>query len=122
MKNIVLQISFTIGIIFFFVFIIYLLRKNALSLRYTLLWFFSIFVMLILNIFPTVLQVITGILGFQLASNAVFSLLFGFIIVILLSLTSIISKQSERIKTVAQNNALLEKRIRELEEKFGKKN
>jgi hypothetical protein len=33
----------------------------------------------------------------------------------LLSITSIVSRQSERIKTLVQANAILEKRIRELE-------
>jgi len=63
------------------------------------------------------LTVIAGLLGFELASNALFSLLLGFVIVILLSLTAIVSRQSERIKTLVQTTALLEKRIRELEEK-----
>jgi type II secretory pathway component PulJ len=43
----------------------------------------------------------------------------GFVVIILLSLTSIVSKQNERIKTLVQANTLLEKRIRELEEPGG---
>lgn len=38
-----------------------------------------------------------------------------FILVIAMSLTAIVSKQTERIKNLAQENAALEKRVRELE-------
>ena len=116
MKTIVLQLTFIIGIFFFYGLIIFFLKKNALSLKYTLLWIFSGFFMLLVSIFPNSLRYVTNILGFELVSNAIFSFLLGFIIIILLQLTSIVSKQSESLKTLIQTNALLEKRIRELEE------
>lgn len=117
MMNITLQISFIIGLTGFLGLIIFFLRKKMLSLKYILLWLFSISAMLIVSVFPNILTFAANILGFKLASNAVFSLLMGFIIVILLSLTSIASRQTERIKTLVQAVALLEKRIRELEGK-----
>ena len=36
-------------------------------------------------------------------------------VMILMSLTSIVSKQTEKIRVLVQDNALLEKRIREME-------
>ena len=71
--------------------------------------------MLIVSIFPGILSFISKILGFQVASNALFALILGFTLLILLSLTSIVSKQSQKIKTLIQINALLEKRISDLE-------
>lgn len=115
--NFTLQLLFIIGLAALLVLIIFFLRKKMLSLKYTLLWFFSIFIMLIVSVFPNILAFAANILGFKLVSNAVFSLLLGFTIVILLSLTSIASRQTEKIKTLVQTIALLEKRIRELEEK-----
>ena len=88
-----------------------------LSLKYTLLWLFSAFIMLIVSIFPDILRTVAKLLGFEIASNAVFSLMLGFVIIILLSLTAIASKQTENIKKLAQTIALLEKNIRELEGK-----
>ncbi len=38
-----------------------------------------------------------------------------YILLILMSLTAIVSKQTERIQNLAQNNVMLEKRICELE-------
>ena len=115
--NFVLQFTFIAGLAVLLGIIAILMRKRAISLKYTLLWFLSIFSMLIVSIFPGIVIFISNVLGFAMASNAVFSLLIGFIILIVLSLTSIASKQTERIKTLVQTTALLEKRIRELEEK-----
>jgi len=117
MERTFLNYFFIGGCILFFGIIIFFLRKNALSLKYALLWLFSDLGMLILSIFPNILAYIAKFLGFVLPSNAVFSLLLAFVIIISLQLTSIVSRQSERIKKLAQANALLEKRVRELENK-----
>jgi hypothetical protein len=117
MQNTSLHYCFIIGVIVFFGIIIFFLRKNTLSLKYTLLWLISGFVMLLISIFPGILAFISGLLGFQVASNALFVLILGFFLVILLSLTSIVSRQTDKIKTLAQAIALLEKRVREMEEK-----
>jgi hypothetical protein len=117
MQNNILQYIFIVGVVFFFGIIIFFLRKKALSLKYTLLWLISGFAMLLVSIFPDILTFISKILGFQVASNALFTLLLGFFLMILLSLTSIVSWQTEKIKTLAQTIALLEKRMREMEEK-----
>jgi hypothetical protein len=115
MESLVQQIFLVTGVVCFLGIIVYLLRKNALSLKYSLLWLFSATAMLIIGIFPAVLVFISDLLGFTLPSNALFAILLGFVILNLLSLTSIVSKQTEHIKTLVQTNALLEQRIRELE-------
>lgn len=49
--------------------------------------------------------------------NALFVLVLGFVVMILMALTSIVSRQAVRIKILVQINAILEKRIWELENK-----
>jgi hypothetical protein len=115
MDNLVLQISIIIGVLFLLGLILFFLRKNAFSLKYALLWLLSVTAMLILGIFPNILVHIAHILGFEIPSNALFTLLLGFVIVILLQQTANISQQADNIKTLIQTIALLEKRIRELE-------
>jgi len=119
LNNIILQISIIAGVLFLFGLILFFLRKNAFSLKYALLWLLSVTVMLILGIFPDILIYIAHLLGFEVPANALFTLLLGFIIIILLQQTANISQQADKIKTLVQTNALLEKRIRELED--GKK-
>jgi hypothetical protein len=111
----ILQILFIIGVLCFLGIILFFLRKKSLSLKYTLLWLFSSLVMLVVCVFPNILNYIAKILGFEVPANALFSLLLAFVIILLLQLTSIVSKQSEKIKILIQTNALLEKRVRELE-------
>lgn len=117
MDNIVLQASIISGVAFFTLLILLFLRKKAFSFKYALLWLLTATAMLLLGIFPKILINISRALGFEVASNALFTLLLGFVIVILFQLTAIASQQSEKIKTLVQVNALLEKRIRELEKR-----
>ena len=110
-----LRLTILLGIGFYFVILIALLRKKRLSLRYTLLWLFSGLVMLVLTIFPQLLDVISGIIGVEVQTNALFAILFFCMLIILVSITSIAAKQNEYIKRLVQQTAQLEKRIRQLE-------
>ena len=111
-----IHLTITISILFFFAIIIYFLRKNVFSLKYSLLWLLTALFMIILCVFPNLLIFISSTLGFEIPSNALFTILLGFVIIILLQQTSVISYQSEKIKTLVQVISLLEKRIREIEE------
>ncbi len=110
-----LRLFLSIGLMFYFLLIFSLLKRKTLSLKYTLLWIFGGFGMGILLIFPEILNWIIHIVGIKLASNGLFAMILFFVLIILISITSIVSKQSDHIKRLVQDNALLEKRIRELE-------
>lgn len=111
-----LRFVLLIGILLFFVIIVYLLKKNRLALRYTLMWMGMGICMFVLVIFPQLLDLIRKVLGFEDGMNALYVCGIGFMFILLMALTSIVSRQSDRIKSLAQDNALLEKRIRELEQ------
>ena len=113
-----LRISLCVGIAVYFTFIIIFLRKKALALKYTILWIVSGFLMLLVVLFPRIINYVSKILGIVPPANAVFTLELFFLIVILMSITSIVSKLDEKMKKMIQYTALLEKRIRELEEKL----
>lgn len=49
--------------------------------------------------------------------NGLFVFFIGVLIMICMSLTSIVSKQTNKLRTLTQELAILEKRIRELEAK-----
>lgn len=110
-----LRITLIVGIVFYFILIFVFLKYKALSLKYTLLWLFAGLVMLFFVFFPQVLYTISSLLGIQSGMNGLYLICIGFIMVILMSLTSIVSRQRNRIKTLTQEMAVLEKRIRELE-------
>lgn len=115
MISLKLQIMSLIGLIFYFCSIIYLLRKKSISLKYTLMWIISGITMIVVVIFPKLLIGITSLLGIQVASNALFGIVIFFILLILMSLTGIVTGLNEKNKRLVQTLAILEKRVRELE-------
>ena len=99
-----------LGLIFFF-----FLKKGYMSVKYSLLWLGLSVLLVIFAACPYVVYVLRDILDIQMPVNLVFLLMFCFVLVVLLSLSIAISQLAEKCKRLAQTNALLEKRVRELE-------
>lgn len=115
-----LKVSLLAAVLVFFIIVLSMLKRRRLTLKYTLLWLLTGVVMLIFVVFPELLQSLAGLIGAQTLMNTLYLLIIGFILVLLMMLTSIVSKQTERIAFLAQANAILEKRVRELEESKGR--
>ncbi len=115
--NLTLQLFLIAVIIIFFMFIVHLLRKGTLSLKYSLLWLGAAVVLFVMVIIPQLPQMIAELVGVEVSSNLVFMAEGIFVLLMLISLTAIVSKQNARLLRLSQNVAVLEKRIRELEEK-----
>ena len=113
-----LTITLLLGVLFYLTVIIALIKKEQLNLRYTLLWLFSGVVMMILAVFPQVASFIAGCMGVETPANAVFVIEALFALLIILSLTSVVSNQMLRIRKLTQTQAMLEKRVREVEEQL----
>ena len=60
--------------------------------------------------------VLRDLLDIQMPVNLVFFLMFCYVLVVLLSLSIAISQLAEKCKRLTQANAILEKRVRDLEE------
>lgn len=112
-----LRITLIAVVICYFIIILYFLKQKALNLKYTLLWIVAGLVMGALVIVPELLVRSIRIFGIQDNMNGLFIFAIGFIIMILLSLTSIASRQNRKIRTLTQELSILDKRVRELEEK-----
>lgn len=110
-----LQIFMLLAVVLYFVVLYKLLQKKRLNLKYTLLWIVSGCLMLVLAIFPNILNIFAQLIGVYEPTNALFALIFFCIIMILMSLTAIVSKLNERVKRLTQSIALLEKRMRDQE-------
>ena len=110
-----LRFVLIVAVICYFIIILYFLKQRALNLKYTLLWLLAGAVMGILVIVPEPLTAIIHVFGIQDNMNGLFIFCIGFIIMILLSLTSIASRQNRKIRTLTQELAILDKRLREVE-------
>ena len=111
-----LRITLIAAVICYFIVILYFLKQKALNLKYTLLWLAAGAVMGILVMVPELLTRIIHLFGIQDNMNGLFIFAMAFIIMILLSLTSIASRQNRKIRTLTQELAIMDKRVRELEE------
>lgn len=117
-----LRISLLLALACYFILILIFLKRKDISLKYTLLWIFSGAFMGVLVIWPELLRKIIDMIGIESNMNGLFIMLIAFIIAILMSLTAIVSKQSEKIKSLTQTIGMLEKRIRELEKTKAEEN
>lgn len=112
-----LRIVLIIGVLAYFGLILMFLKKKSLELKYTLLWLAAGVVFAIMVIWPGTLVWFIRLLGITGNMNGLFILCIAFLMMISMSITSIVSKQTEKIKNLTQTIAKMEKRIRELEEK-----
>ena len=115
--SLALQIVLLVLVFIFLLAIIHLLRKGKLSLKYSLIWIFSSIILLIMIIFPQLSIQVSKWIGVEVPSNFIFMLEGIFVLVILISLTLIVSNQTSRLTRLPQAVAILERRIRDLEEK-----
>lgn len=110
-----LRMVLLLGAAVYLLLIFFLLKTRRLSVRYSLIWLASGAVLLVFAAFPYVVYVLRYWLNMVMPVNVVFTLLFCFVLLVLLSLSVAVSGFAERIKRLAQANAILEKRVRELE-------
>lgn len=84
-----LRVTLSIAVICYFIIILYYLKKRMLELKYTLIWLAAGVVMGIMLIFPDLLEWFRSLLGIESNMNALYMLCFAFIIMILMTLTSL---------------------------------
>ena len=110
-----LRITLIIAVVCYLVIILYFLKNRALNLKYTLLWLLAGVCMGLLVVFPEMLVRIIRVLGITDNMNGLFIICIGFMLMILMALTSIASRQNSKIRSLIQEIGILDKRIRELE-------
>ena len=118
--NFSLHAILIIGAVGFLLFILYLMKKGKLEVKYSIIWLAFSLCMIVFACFPYTVLVLNDIAGVIDPVNFIFFTQIIFILLILLSVSAVISGFSKKIKQLAQANAILEKRVRELEEKLNK--
>ena len=111
-----LQVTLSIGVICYFIIILYYLKRKMLELKYTLVWLAAGLIMGIMIYFPELLVRFVRILGIESNMNGLYILCIAFMMMILMTLTSIVSRQQIKIRILIQELSILEKRVRELED------
>ncbi len=114
--NMLYNIIFPLLCLAFMAYVLRLVSKGRLTLKYSLLWLVLSVAMLLICLFSKQVGDFTYLLGFKVFSNFVFVAGLCFLLIITLALSSIVSKQASAIKTLTQRLALAEKQIEELRE------
>ncbi len=101
------QIVAIAGSALLFFFVLELVRRRRLGEPYAILWLLASGVLLLLSIFDGLLRELSELVGIETPANALFVVGFGFILVLLLSFSSVVSRLSRENKLLAQELARL---------------
>ena len=93
-----------------------LIRRKKLKEQYSLLWFLTVAVMLVLALWEGLLFRIAALLGIEVPSNALFMLAFLFMFVMSLHYSMLVSRLTDQTKMLAQRLALLDHEVRKARE------
>ena len=113
--NLTLRLDMFLGAVVFLVVILWLLKKGRLTVRYSIIWLMAGGALLVFAVFPYIVLVLRDWLNIEMPVNVIFTLVLAFVLLLLLSLSTIVSGFAEKLKRLAQENALLEERVRRLE-------
>ena len=90
-----LQIFMLVAVAVYFALLIYFLRRKRIILKYSLLWLLSGIVMLLMTLFPRMLDWTAKTVGIASPVNALFAIVLFCIMIILMSLTAIVSRLND---------------------------
>ncbi len=98
-----------------FLLVFELVRRRRLLERYALLWLFSSAVLLGLSVWRSALDQLASAVGIFYAPSALFAVAFGFVLVLLLHFSLVISALAEQTKVLAQRVGILRHEVAELQ-------
>ena len=109
--SIKIQIIVAALVVLALLFIANMVRKETLDIRFALSWLTVGGVVLVLDLFPGIMNYLVHLLGIELPVNMMFFFGFCFTLLLLFSLTGKVSRQAEQLKRLTQEIALLEERM-----------
>jgi hypothetical protein len=94
-------------------FVLELLRRRRLSEPYAILWLLCSVSLLVLAVWNDLLEQVAELVGIATPANALFAVAFGFILLLLLSFSVVVSRLTRENKTLAQEVARLNQQRQE---------
>lgn len=112
-----LQFEMILLAISLLIIIIYIVRSEKISIKYSMVWLFSGLLILFFALFPNLMQSISKLIGFEILSNMVFLIFFSILFLITISLTIIVTHQKAQIQLLIQELSILKSNIGENQRK-----
>ncbi len=111
-----LQVYMLLGALALLFITFWLLKRGKMSVKYSLLWLGLSLALVLVAACPYLMYVLSVVLSIEMPIHLVFLLMFCYVLLVLLSLSIAISQLAEKCRRLTQANALLEKRIQDLEQ------
>lgn len=109
-----IQIVSIVAMAALFVLVFELVRQRRLMERYALLWLFSSTVLLALAVWKEGLETLARGVGIFYAPSALFAVALGFILLLLMHFSLVISTLTDQNKLLAQKLGMLQQQVDEL--------
>jgi hypothetical protein len=110
------EIVMILGSVGLLLIVLELVRRRRLKEEYSLLWLLTAVVLLALSLWRSSLDLIAKLMGIFYPPTALFVVGFGFVLLLLLYFSTIISRLSGENNSLTQRLAILDWRVRQLEE------
>lgn len=90
-----------------------ILHKDLIPVKYSLLWWFAIIILIVLAIWPSFFLLFVDMLRFQTTSNMVIGVFIVILLFITMSLTVIVSSQKKKVNLLVQEVSMLKQEIKD---------
>ena len=104
-----------------FAFILWLLRKGVLKEKYAVLWLIAAAVAAFFAIVPNSARWLSNVVGVEIPSNLIFFATLVLLVLVSVQLSYELSRHEAKIRRLAEESALLEERLRHMEDQLGKR-
>lgn len=117
MLNTRLAIALVIYALAWVVVLVVAIRKQKISIRYSIVWFAMALAIFIVGAFPGIIELINRLFGFAIIANLIVGFLMALLSAVTLVLTFYITKQKKQINMLIQEVSILKRRVEENEKK-----
>ena len=114
-----IQILAVLVSLFRMFFTVELIRRRYLEEKYALVWLLACIFFLLCSINLDIIEFLARLTGIIVPANFLFLLAFFFLVVICLSLTVVVSRESQKQRKLAQELSLLKFNLEEMKKRMG---
>src|SRR5574344_1728812 len=107
-----LRIVLIVFSIIWFIVVSSLLKKEKIPVKYSIIWYACSLVLLIVGLFPGIMEFFKELFGFQTISNMVIGVILTLLLIITIVLTIIIFEQNRKIILLIQQFNFLKTKLK----------
>ena len=118
--NLILRIALIIIMIIYLAFVARAVKRKNMRISYLVLWIIIGLFLVIALLFPNLIFEISGLVGFEIPLNMIFSIAIFIVLYFIHELMTLVSKEEKKNTMLIQEVSILKKRVEELEQHINK--